>query len=38
MFDQHTEFDEIPYEINDCAEHHGLALKAAEESMVLFKE
>ena len=37
MFDQHTEFDEIPYEINDCAEHHGLALKAAEESMVLLK-
>ena len=20
MFDQHTEFDEIPYEVNDCAE------------------
>ena len=37
MFDQHTEFDEIPYEVNDCAEHHSLALKAAEESMVLLK-
>ena len=37
MFDQHTEFDEIPYEVNDCAEHHSLSLKAAEESMVLLK-
>lgn len=37
MFDSHTEFDDIPYEANDCKEHHKLALKAAEESMVLLK-
>lgn len=37
MFDKHTEYDDIPYEANDCAEHHKLALKAAEESMVLLK-
>lgn len=37
MFDEHTEFDQITYEHNDTAEHHQLALKAAEESMVLLK-
>lgn len=37
MFDGQTEYDEIPYEKNDCREHHELALKAAEESVVMLK-
>lgn len=37
MFDEHTEYEEIPYEVNDCREHHEAALKAAEKSMVLLK-
>lgn len=37
MFDARTEYDDIPYEINDCEKHHQLALKAAEESVVLLK-
>lgn len=37
MFDDSTEYDEIPYEANDSREHHEAALKAAEESMVLLK-
>ena len=37
MFDEHTEYDDIPYEVNDCKEHHEAALHGAEESMVLLK-
>ncbi len=37
MFDEKTEFDDIPYEVNDCAEHAAANLKAAEKSMVLLK-
>ncbi|MGB8453631.1 MAG: glycoside hydrolase family 3 C-terminal domain-containing protein [Anaerocolumna sp.] len=37
MFDTHTEYEHISYEMNDCREHHGAALKAAEKSMVLLK-
>lgn len=37
MFDEHTEFDEIPYEANDTKEHHQMALEAAVKSMVLLK-
>ena len=36
MFDK-TEYDEIPYETIACKEHLALAKKAAEESIVLFK-
>ena len=36
MFDQ-CEYDQIPYEINDCAEHNEKSLEAARKSMVLLK-
>ncbi|MBN1950988.1 MAG: glycoside hydrolase family 3 C-terminal domain-containing protein [Bacteroidales bacterium] len=39
MFDPKEEvpFNKIPYEVNDCQVHKELALKAAQESMVLLK-
>lgn len=37
MFDDKTEFDDIPYPIVACEEHKKAALKCAEESMVLLK-
>ncbi|WMJ87467.1 glycoside hydrolase family 3 C-terminal domain-containing protein [Anaerocolumna sp. MB42-C2] len=37
MFDEHNEYENIPYEINDCKEHHDQALIAAEKSMILLK-
>lgn len=37
MFDSHCEYDDIPYEANDCEEHHQKALEAARKSMVLLK-
>ena len=37
MFNEHTEYDDIPYEVNDCAEHAAANLKTAEKSMVLLK-
>lgn len=37
MFDDDCEYDEIPYEINDCKEHNKLSLEAARKSMVLLK-
>ena len=37
MFDESTEFDSIPYEVNDCKEHAAANLKVAEKSMVLLK-
>ena len=35
--EQKTPWDDIPIEVNDCPEHHGLSLKAARESIVLLK-
>ncbi len=37
MFDEHCEYDSIPYEVNDCIEHNAVSLQAAEKSMVLLK-
>ena len=37
MFDEHCDFEDIPYEVNDCKEHHEQSLRAAEKSMVLLK-
>jgi beta-glucosidase len=39
MFDppESVPYAQIPYEINDCAEHRELALRTARESMVLLK-
>ena len=37
MFDEHTEFDDIPYTVVACAEHKAVSLKCAERSMVLLK-
>ncbi|WP_159149967.1 glycoside hydrolase family 3 C-terminal domain-containing protein, partial [Clostridium neonatale] len=37
MFDDKCEYNEIPYESNDCKEHNELSLKAARKSMVLLK-
>lgn len=37
MFDDDCEFDNIPYEINDCKEHNELSLNAARKSVVLLK-
>ena len=37
MFDESTEYDSIPYEVNDCKEHAEANLKTAEKCMVLLK-
>ena len=37
MFDEECEYNEIPYEVNDCKEHRRMSLKASEKSMVLLK-
>ena len=37
MFNDDCEYDEIPYEVNDCKEHNKLSLEAARKSMVLLK-
>ncbi len=37
MFDDSTEFDNIPYEVVACKEHKAVSLKAAEASMVLLQ-
>lgn len=37
MFDEDCEYNQIPYEINDCAEHNRLSLEAAKRSAVLLK-
>lgn len=37
MFDEDCEYDNIPYEINDCKEHNEVSLEAACKSMVLLK-
>lgn len=37
MFDEECEYNEIPYELNDCKEHNELSLKASRKSMVLLR-
>lgn len=37
MFDEECEYNQIPYELNDCKEHNELSLKAARKSMVLLR-
>ncbi len=37
MFDEECEFNNIPYEVNDCEEHNKLSLEASRKSMVLLK-
>jgi len=37
MFDEDCPYDSIPYELNDCEEHNQLAVKTAEDCMVLLK-
>jgi beta-glucosidase len=37
MFDGGCEYDSIPYEVNDCAEHNAKSHEAARKSMVLLK-
>ncbi|MCR5627374.1 MAG: glycoside hydrolase family 3 C-terminal domain-containing protein [Lachnospiraceae bacterium] len=37
MFDEECSFNNIPYSVVNCKEHHDLALKAAEKSLVLLK-
>ena len=37
MFDDKTEFDDIPYDIISCAEHKAFSQECAEKSMVLLK-
>lgn len=37
MFDDKCEYNEIPYELNDCKEHNELSLEVARKSMVLLK-
>lgn len=37
MFDDDCEYNSIPYEVNDCAEHNAKSLDASRKSMVLLK-
>ena len=37
MFDENCEYNNIPYEVNDCKEHSELALSAARKSIVLLR-
>ena len=37
LFDKHTEFDDIPYDVVACDEHRKVSLECAEKSMVLLK-
>ena len=37
MFDEKTEYDDIPYDIVSCPEHKAVSLECAEKSMVLLK-
>lgn len=37
MFDDDCEYDEIPYEDNDCKKHNNLSLEAARKSIVLLR-
>ena len=37
MFDKNCEYNDIPYEVNDCKAHNELSLKASEKSMVLLR-
>ena len=37
LFDEHTEFDDIPFSVISCKENKALSLEAAQKSMVLLK-
>lgn len=37
MFDEDCEYDNIPYEVNDCKKHNDVSIEAARKSMVLLK-
>ena len=37
MFDDKCEYNEIPYELNDCKEHNKFSLEVSRKSMVLLK-
>ena len=37
LFEEHTEFDDIPYDVVACDEHRKVSLECAEKSMVLLK-
>ena len=37
MFEESTEFDNIPYDVVSCKEHKAVSLESAEKSMVLLK-
>ncbi|MBE6023821.1 MAG: glycoside hydrolase family 3 protein [Cellulosilyticum sp.] len=37
LFDENCEYNEIPYEVNDCKEHNDLALEVSRKSMVMLK-
>ncbi|MBE6053620.1 MAG: glycoside hydrolase family 3 protein [Clostridium sartagoforme] len=37
MFDDNCEYNEIPYEVNDCEEHNELSLEVSRKSMVLLR-
>ena len=37
LFEKHTEFDDIPYDVVACDEHRKVSLECAEKSMVLLK-
>ena len=37
LFEEHTEFDDIPYDVVACEEHRKVSLECAEKSMVLLK-
>ena len=37
LFEEHTEFDDIPYDVVACDEHRNVSLECAEKSMVLLK-
>ncbi|WP_315069165.1 glycoside hydrolase family 3 C-terminal domain-containing protein [uncultured Clostridium sp.] len=37
MFDEDCEYNQIPYEVNDCKEHNQVSLEASRKSMVLLK-
>ncbi|MBP5492967.1 MAG: glycoside hydrolase family 3 C-terminal domain-containing protein, partial [Clostridiales bacterium] len=37
LFDEHTEFDDIPYDVVACDAHRKVSLECAEKSMVLLK-
>ncbi|OOM78772.1 xylan 1,4-beta-xylosidase precursor [Clostridium puniceum] len=37
MFDEECEYNQIPYEVNDCKEHNEVSLKASRKSIVMLR-